>query len=237
MIKTKKNDNLIKIFIIQAVAFLTILFKDEIITALFLIFKNLFNLKESLFLTVYPIFLGLLIIFAVFAFKDDFKFAVDDFKNNFKDRTKLGFKYWGAGLLLMMLSNALISLFLTGGKIAENEQSVRVLIEAVPFFAIPMAILFAPILEEIAYRLGIRKLIKNDKFFVICSALFFGLAHVSTQATSLVSFTYIIPYSVLGYYFAKLLVETKNILVSISFHILHNSLVLGLIFLLNTLQP
>ena len=88
-----------------------------------------------------------------------------------------------------------------------------------------MAIIFAPILEELVFRLSFRNMFKTDIIFIIASGLFFGFMHVSSP-NSLLELIYIIPYSIPGIVFAYTLTKSKNIFVPISLHFVHNTIMM-----------
>lgn len=153
-----------------------------------------------------------------------------DFK---KENIKIAFKNWGLGFLCMFISNLYLTYFI--GNIASNEASNRELLMASPVFSIIMMVVLAPILEEIVFRLNLKKAFKNKYVFCLVSALLFGGMHL-ISATSLKELLYIIPYGSLGFFFAKAYYETDNIYTSIFAHMFHNGLsvliiLLGMAFL------
>ena len=95
-----------------------------------------------------------------------------------------------------------------------------------------LAIIIAPLIEELMFRGFIKKFIKNDILFVIISSLVFGGLHV-TSADSLQQVLYIIPYSVLGLAFSLNYVKTKNIASNIFLHSAWNTIATIFLALLN----
>lgn len=153
-----------------------------------------------------------------------------DFK---KENIKIAFKNWGLGFLCMFVSNLYLTYFI--GNIASNETSNRELLMASPVFSIIMMVVLAPILEEIVFRLNLKRVFKNKYVFCLISALLFGGMHL-ISASSLKELLYIIPYGSLGFFFAKAYYETDNIYTSIFAHMFHNGLsvliiLLGMAFL------
>ena len=61
------------------------------------------------------------------------------------------------------------------------------------------------------------------------SFLAFGIAHVSSMATTWVDWLYVIPYGTLGGAFAIAYYKTDTIFTSMSYHMLHNVLTFILI--------
>lgn len=94
-----------------------------------------------------------------------------------------------------------------------------------------VAIIVAPITEELMFRGFIKKFIKNDILFILVSSLIFGGLHI-VESDSLQQFLYIIPYSILGFAFSLNYVKTKNIASNIFLHSVWNSIaVIGMILL------
>lgn len=62
---------------------------------------------------------------------------------------------------------------------ANNQELIEELLKSAPMIMIISSCIFAPIEEELLFRGGIRKIIKNKKVFIACSGLIFGLMHVT----------------------------------------------------------
>ena len=178
------------------------------------------SINMELYLTIFNNFLLMLILLFIFKKKiiGDFK----DFKDNFNRNIDIGFKYWFIGMLLMVGSN-LVIMILTPNKVSNNEDAVRSLIEASPYLSLIVTAIFAPILEELVFRVGLRESFKSKYIFCLASGLIFGLLHVIFSYTSLIDFLYVIPYGSLGFVFAMMLYDTKNIYTSMAMHMAHNS--------------
>lgn len=157
----------------------------------------------------------------IFAYKDDFKRYLDDFKKNGKKHFKLGFDYWLIGLAVMIVSNIAIG-NLTPIAIPENEQMIREAIAMNPFIMLISSVVLAPVLEEILFRKTLFDIFKNKYVYIITSGLLFGFFHVVGVATSIYSWLYVIPYAALGVVFAYAYKKTNNLLTPISMHALHN---------------
>ncbi len=166
--------------------------------------------------------------------KDEFKKYIDNFKSFFKT----AFKCWGKGFLLMIICNLILIQIV--GSIASNEQTNREIMQQLPLFSVLTMVFFGPIVEEFAFRKGFKKVFKKPQTFLIFTALLFGMMHIinsidyTSTASLLASWKqllYIIPYSILGYYFAKAYLDTDCIFTSITCHMLHNGLSILLIFL------
>lgn len=133
-----------------------------------------------------------------------------------------GTKYWIIGLCIMMLSNIIISYYFPGG--SANEEAVQNIIKQVPIYMVFSTIIYAPFVEELIFRKSIRDIIDNDYLYIIISGLTFGFVHTLAGST-LQELIYIIPYGALGSCFAIMHVKTKNIYTSMTFHMIHNAIV------------
>jgi len=145
------------------------------------------------------------------------------FKNNFLKNIDIGVKYWISGLLVMVISNLILTFLLKAGG-ANNEEQVQSMIKVFPLLMVIDAGIIAPFNEEIVFRKTLKDVIKNKWFFVILSFLFFGGAHVFNSATSFTDYLYIIPYGALGAAFALAYYKTDTIFTSMFLHIVHNTI-------------
>lgn len=152
-------------------------------------------------------------------------------KRLYKDLKKYSFntffkyiKYWFLTIGLMLISNVIITMF-TSIQTTTNQETIISTLYKAPIYTCIMAILFAPILEELVFRLSFRNMFKTNIIFIIISGLFFGFMHVSSSNTIL-ELIYIIPYSIPGMVFAYTLTKSNNIFVPISLHFIHNSIMM-----------
>lgn len=157
----------------------------------------------------------------------DFK----DIKKNHKKYYSECFKYWFIGIIIMMASNVFITIINNGG-IANNEQTIRDMMQISPIYIFFSAVLFAPLVEELVFRQGFKYIFSNNTMFIIMSAFVFGGLHVFSSMTSLLDLLYIIPYGAPGAVFAYMLVKTDNIFVPMGFHFMHNGILVALQILL-----
>lgn len=165
---------------------------------------------------------------------------INDFKSyfkNFRDIFEKSFKYYFIGVLIMIGSNLIITLFFTDA-IAGNEEAVRKLIDQVPIYMIFSVSIYAPLIEELIFRHSIKDCVlpykqkKLTKFiYVFISGFIFAFLHIVGQANSLVDYMYIIPYMSLGVAFALLYYDTDNIFSSIMMHMFHNTITVILYFM------
>lgn len=185
------------------------------------------------------IYAGTFLVVLFIVHKDIFK----QFKEFLKSPKKIlnkGFSYWMYGIIVMILSNLIVTSIV--GSIAVNEQTTRDTILNTPLYAIPTIIFFGPFLEELVFRFCFRKAFTKEIPYALFCAFIFGLLHVMTAFDSFTisnilshasEFLFLVPYGSLGFFFAKSYYETDNIFSSIIPHMLHNSLSVLLILITN----
>lgn len=188
---------------------------------------------KALYMTFCDI--GFMIILFIL-YKDKIMDNCKKYFNKFLDNFELSFKYYFIGLLIMIVSNIVISLFFSGAN-ANNEEAVRNMIDTIPLYMIFSVSIYAPFVEELIFRNSIKDMVMsfgNNKItkylYIFISGFIFALLHILGQATSYLDYLYIIPYMSLGVAFAALCYKSDNIFSSISMHALHNTATLILYF-------
>ncbi len=166
----------------------------------------------------------IIILILVIVYHKDLKEMLSDYKKNYKEYFDLGLKCWFVGLVIMCLSNILISM-LTPVHEANNEVLVQNMLKASPFLSFISSSLLAPFIEEMIFRKSLGDIFDNKYFKIIISAFIFGLLHVIFTFNTWYDFLYIIPYGALGGAFAYILTKKNNIFIPITFHVLHNSII------------
>lgn len=147
------------------------------------------------------------------------------FNHNLKENLKTSISYWLIGLGIMVVSNLFIAIIMNG-QLADNEETVRSMIDITPLYMLFQLAIYAPISEELIFRRSIRDIFDNKWLYALVSGLIFGGLHVVSSITNLTSLLYLIPYCSLGIVFALLYYKTDNIFSSITVHTLHNTLAL-----------
>ena len=176
---------------------------------------------------IYSLTTELFMIFLIFLIYDkEFKKAFQDLKKNHLTYFNQNLKYYIIGLIVMVVSNLLISYL--GGGLSTNETTVRNEFNTFPIYTFISAAILAPILEESVFRLGFRSIIENDFLFITISSLVFGGLHLINTPLNKLFFLYLISYCSCGVSFAYMLKKTNNIFVSMFFHFMHNGLILAL---------
>ena len=137
----------------------------------------------------------------------------------------------------MIVSNLVITLGFSNA-VAGNEEAIRELINEFPLYMIFSVSIYAPFVEELIFRHGIKDFLISDNkskrnryIYIFTSGFIFAGMHIFGQATSLLDYLYIIPYMSLGIAFSSLYAKTDNIFSSISMHALHNTLTIILYFM------
>lgn len=177
----------------------------------------------------------MIILFMIY--KNELIIKFKEYFKNFRENINTTFKYYLIGFLVMIISNIVIVLFFKNAS-ANNEETVRTLIDKAPLYMIFSVSIYAPFVEEVIFRKGIKDSVmafSNNKFtkylFILISGILFGSMHVIGSVTSVYDYLYIIPYSALGISFAALLYKTDNIFSTITIHSIHNTASIILYFM------
>lgn len=188
--------------------------------AIFNLDINNLTSSQDVYLTLFSdiIILGIIL----FLYHKELKEQIINFKKNFYEYSDIAFKYWLIGLIVMVISNLLITAF-SPNSIANNEQQVQQLIQGAPFVSLICVGILAPIIEEFTFRKAFYDAFNKKWLFVLISGLVFGSLHVILSLTSLWDLLYLVPYSSLGIAFGLVIWKTKNVFPSILVHIFHNT--------------
>jgi len=196
---------------------------------------NDFSMTMKILYTLFCDIGYMIILFLIY--KDKIK---NDFKDYFKNlgiNFEKSFKYYFIGVLIMMASNVIITIFFSSAS-ANNEEAVRSLIDSAPLYMIFSVSLYAPFVEELIFRHSIRDCVmcygdnKLTRYsYIFISGFIFALMHILGQTTSNLDYLYIVPYMSLGVAFSALYSKTDNIFSSISMHALHNTMTIILYFM------
>lgn len=202
-----------------------------ILPSVFYILFEDFGVKNSMILQILAS--GSLALILIYIYKDTLTKDLKTFK---KSNFKIMFKWWLIGLVLMIGFNAFVNLIIFKGNIAANEEYNREFLSSFPILGLFLATFLAPLAEELVFRRGFRKAIKNNITFIIVSSFFFAGLHVFTgfsESFNFLELFYFLPYGALSVAFAIIYVKTKNIYSSIIMHAFHNLVSLLLIFLIS----
>ena len=172
------------------------------------------------------------IIFMIGVFLLYRKETIKDFKAYFKHfgtNFEISFKYYFIGLIIMIVSNLVITLFFKDAN-ANNEETIRTLINLYPLYMMFSVSIYAPFIEETIFRKSIKDIFKvlgNNKifkyFYIAVSGIIFAFLHVIGMATGYLDYLFVLPYLALGIAFAALYDKTDNIFSTIVMHSMHNT--------------
>lgn len=170
------------------------------------------------------------LLMLVFYYKD-LKREAKKFTDTFKSSMSKGLWYYFIGLLVMIISNVIISFVIK--EVSANESAVRDLLYDSPLLTMINIAIFAPLTEELLFRKSLRPLIKNKWIYALVSGLLFGGAHLVAGLSNfqIIDLLYLIPYGSLGFVFALGDAETESTFTSITIHGLHN-FVTGMLLLI-----
>ena len=165
------------------------------------------------------VFYIVMIVLSLWVFKDKLKGDFKLFRNNFKS-------YMGyilprmAIFYLIFIVISFVSI--TISKTTANNQN---LVEQLPILlSLPLAIIYAPIVEEVLFRGCIRRFIPNDKVFIVISGIIFGLLHtIFSEATIFNIIVLALPYGAMGGFLAYIYVKTNNMMSNMACHALNNT--------------
>ncbi len=177
---------------------------------------------------IFDVLFNLLIFSLVlYVFRKRLSRDLKAFKENFGSYIGYVFKWWGL-MLLMSLGAAIVRLILGG----EVETANQAALNSMPIWYVgPLAIIWAPFVEEGIFRGGLRRFVKNDKLFIVLSAILFGLLHTIGTETGIYNmFVQSLQYMVMGGVMAYTYSKTNNIFVNMGIHCVQNTL--GVILML-----
>lgn len=164
-----------------------------------------------------------IIVILVFLFKNRLKRDFKVFREYFKEYSKEVFKTWLKSFTVLLILGIVISIT-TGLDSATNQENLNKMFKNYPLFVAMLAMIYAPISEELMFRGIFKKFIKNKWAFILISGFTFGIIHVIDDFQSYKELLFIFTYSTLGCYMASLYYKTNNICTNIMFHFMQNTL-------------
>lgn len=190
-----------------------------------LFFTNNVNSKEYIIL----VFISYLLLFIYF-FSLYKKEILNDIKKFNKETIFKTIFYFITGFIIMISFNYIINYIIIPNGISNNEIGNRnLLLNNKIIYSILLCIII-PFIEEIIFRLSLKKTIKNKYLFLIISSTIFALLHLLSN-TKLIELLYFIPYFILGLTFGTIYIKTNNIFSSILSHIFNNTLTVLIVLL------
>ena len=162
----------------------------------------------------------LLALFFIIFYKDK---IINDAKNLKKDLTLKNILIPISLFILCFIVNAILIQLLKVE--ANNEIIVEKTLLNSPLLTIPYMCIFAPIVEEITFRLPYKK----NKLSIFISTLVFSLLHIVYKTP--IDLIFIIPYFILSSGLSYAYFKNENILMSIIMHIINNSINIMILFI------
>lgn len=162
----------------------------------------------------------IILILVILCFKDKLKRDLKLFKENAKAYIqyvlpKIGIMY------VIYLFVSIICTLISGQGTSVNQATIETLPK---WYIIPIAIIWAPIVEELIFRGILRRFVKNNFLFIILSAVIFGALHSIGEVTVANMIIMAIPYAVLGGTWAYIYAKTDNLTNNILAHAFQNTL-------------
>lgn len=202
--------------------------KHEIVSAVLLLlfyfsfdifgFNIVKNLTGALILNT--LFYIILIILCFLLFKTELISSLKKLNENINKY----YKFIGKNLIIAYILEiiaSLITMSIIGKYTSLNQQAL----ENLPFLYLAIsAIIFAPFTEEILFRGCLRRIIKNEKLFIIVSGVVFGLLHTISEPSLLRIIVVALPYIALGCTLAYTYVKSNNIWTNIFLHTTINTI-------------
>ncbi len=212
------------------VSFLVYVFANMFISSILVFLAGMLGIKDGIILDLIMVLSAILTLVVMLVYsKDKLKNQFENFKKNIKKNLKTVYGTWLVGFALMIIANLVINVLVMNG-IAPNEEANREILFQYPIYSIIDMCIIAPIIEEIIFRLNLKGIFKSKNAYILTSGLLFGFMHV-ISGFSLANLIYLIPYSILGFTFAKIFYETDSVAGSSLAHITHNTLSVIVIFL------
>lgn len=174
----------------------------------------------------------LLFALAIIVIKDRLKRDIKLFKEN--ARAYFQYVLPRLGIMYVIYIAVTMGIIVLSGQASSVNQSA---VNSLPLgFSIPIAVIWAPIVEETIFRGIIRRFIKNNVAFIMISAVIFGLLHTYSEATIQSIILMAVPYTVLGGFFAYIYAKTENITNNILIHGFHNAIAMIITVLISGLS-
>ncbi len=172
----------------------------------------------------------LITIFFIFIlYKEEILKELKKFKENILYYIETYFPYWIIMLVIMTVVANIIEIFVKDGP--ANQNLIEEAIKQTPILIGISVMILAPLTEELIFRLALRKVFKNDIIYVLLSGFVFGFIHIIAGENIINELPYLLTYSIPGFVFAYSYIKSKNIMVPIFLHFIHNTFATVIIFL------
>ena len=176
----------------------------------------------------------LITIFFIFIlYKEEILKELKKFKENILYYIETYFPYWIIMLVIVTVVANIVEIFVKDGP--ANQNLIEEAIKQTPILIGISVMILAPLTEELIFRLSLRKVFKNDIIYILMSGLIFGFIHIIAGENIINELPYLLTYSIPGFVFAYSYIKSKNIMVPIFLHFLHNTFATVIIFLTGVL--
>lgn len=170
---------------------------------------------------VMVLYYGGVFAFGIYVFNKRLKRDFKAYRSDLSLHVGQSFKWW-AILLGFSYVAAIVRMILGGETVTANQSGLN----SSPFWYVaPLAIIWAPFVEEIIFRGCLRRFLKNDVVFVIASGIIFGLMHTIGSEIGIYNMiVQSLQYVAMGSVMALAYVKTNNICINMSVHCIQNTL-------------
>lgn len=215
-------------------SFIFFFFIGDIATYLLKLFDINIELLSDKSLVIYRFIMSLIMFVVLFiiyrkSIKNDFKEFRQDIYINIVYIIKMFLIFIVVKYIVSFIS-VLIMMILKydiSSITSVNQTLIESYVKASPVLMVISTAILAPFYEEILFRLGVKKVLKNKYFFIVISGMVFGLMHVfplDDGITLVLGIIQSITYVTMGMFLSYSYYKTDNIFTSIGIHFLNNLL-------------
>jgi len=195
--------------------------------------KNMNNIGDKTLVLLEFIISLIIFIISLLLYYKEFKKDYKEFKKNIENKIWYILKMFVVFMVVKYIVSfmSLLILELLGMDIESlssvNQNTINEYAKINPILVALIASFIGPIYEEIIFRLGIKKVVRNKYLFIVFSGLIFGLLHIfplDENISLTLGLIQSISYVTMGIFLAYIYEKKKNIFYSIGLHILNNLL-------------
>jgi len=194
---------------------------------------GLFNVSNtaSLYISFSVNFLFLFII--IFIYKKDLNKNYNDLIKNNKKIFVNCIKIFVIGLFFYVLLNTLLDVL--NVPILNNQNSMIEMMKKVPILFVLNTIFYYPVIEELVFKMSLRKIIKSKWSFVIITGLLNAFFQIVFSMTNTTDLLYLLPYAIFFGSLSYIYDKTDNIMYPIILRMCYN-LIPCIIYLIDLIQ-
>lgn len=194
---------------------------------------NLFDISKtiSLYISFSVNFIFLFVI--IYIYKKTLNKNYEEFIKNNKKIFINSVKIFVIGLFLYILANTLLDVFKV--PIFNNQNSMIEMFKKVPILFVLNTIFYYPIIEEIVFKMSLKKIIKNKWSFIIITGLLNAFFQIVFSIDNVSDLLYILPLTLLISSLSYIYDKTDNIMYPIILRMCYN-LIPCIIYLIDLIQ-